>query len=407
MRIKPDNIAADVEAIAAFTDTPGAHARPTFSAPWAAAVAYVKAVAERAGCRVWTDAFGNLHARPATLPADAKAWLSGSHLDSVPTGGKFDGVTGVAAPLEILRAAHAAGRVVPLELVVFAEEEGTTFNLGMLGSRAWVGTLTAEALSSLRNKERLSPLDAGQPYGVDPARFAAAQLKRDDYRGLIEIHVEQGPAMWERDERVAVVVAVHGRRQYAVTVTGEPNHAGSTPMPYRRDALAAAAEIMLQTEQLPATLSPRSVLTVGQIGASPNAINVINGRVTFTIDFRGERDDLLARGDAEIRRHVASIADMRGVAVEIVQTEALPAMPMDEGVIAALHSAAAQADVPVTETTSGALHDAAILAPVLPTAMLFVASRGGISHNPAEFSRIEDIAAAARVLAEVVSGGPA
>jgi allantoate deiminase len=178
-------------------------------------------------------------------------------------------------------------------------------------------------------------------------------------------------------------------------------------MPYRRDALAAAAEVLLQTEQLPATLSPQSVLTVGQISASPNAINVINGRVTFTIDFRSERDDLIARGDGEIRRHLASIGEMRGVAVELIQTESLSAMPMDENVIAALRSAAARSNVPVVDTASGALHDAAVLAPILPTAMLFVASRGGISHNPDEFSRIEDITAAAGVLTTVVTEGGA
>ncbi|HEX8342031.1 MAG TPA: M20 family metallo-hydrolase [Tepidisphaeraceae bacterium] len=405
MHISADKIAAAIEAIARFTNAPAAHARPTFSRPWAEARAYVIDQAERAGCRTWTDAFGNVHARPAALPADTKAWLSGSHIDSVPTGGKYDGVVGVVVPLEILRAAHAAGVTAPLELVVFAEEEGTTFNLGMLGSRAWAGTLTAEAMAALRNKEGLSPLEAGRPFGVNPDRFAAERLKPGDYRGLIEVHVEQGPAMWERDRRVAIVTAINGRRQYSVTITGEANHAGSTPMPYRRDALAAAAEVLLQTEQLPATLSPQSVLTVGQISASPNAINVINGRVTFTIDFRSERDDLIARGDGEIRRHLASIGEMRGVAVELIQTESLSAMPMDENVVDALRSAAARSNVPVVDTTSGALHDAAVLAPILPTAMLFVASRGGISHNPDEFSRIEDITAAASVLAAVVTEG--
>jgi acetylornithine deacetylase/succinyl-diaminopimelate desuccinylase-like protein len=441
MRISEANIAADIEAIAAITDTPGVHARPTFSPAWAQARAYVLAEAEKIGCRTWTDAFGNVHLRPANLPDSAKVWLSGSHIDSVPTGGKFDGVTGVVVPLEILRAAHAAGQTMPLELVVFAEEEGTTFNLGMLGSRAWSGTLSADQLVTLRNKEGIDPLTAGKAFGVDAGRFAAELLRRDHYHGFIEVHVEQGPAMWERGERVAIVTAINGRKQYSVTIIGEPNHAGSTPMQYRKDALVGAAECVVALERLALAPSPgtpgegsgegqvstrairpngphpypllayrerepENVLTVGQITTRPNAINVIAGEVTFTIDFRSPSNTVLSRATADIETTIRAIVDRRKLNVAFHETESLPAMAMDAQVVAALRAAAARCGIAnVVETSSGALHDAAILAPIMPSAMLFVASRGGISHNPAEFSRIEDIAAAARVLAAVVNEG--
>lgn len=405
MKINPHRIAADIEAIAAFTETPGAgHSRSTFSAPWIAARDYVIAEARRAGCAHRIDAAGNIHITPVAARADEKRWLSGSHIDSVPNGGKFDGVAGIVVPLEILRAAHEANENINLELIIFAEEEGTTFNLGMLGSRTWCGTLTADQLKNLRNKHGQNFIEAGRSCGVDPTRFAADRINPNLYHGLIEVHVEQGPAMWELNQPIAIVTAINGRRQFGVRIDGEPNHAGSTPMNYRKDALAAAAECALAVEQLAPSLSPRTVATVGRFAVSPNAINVINGTVEFTIDLRSDTDEIIAAGDVTLRQKLAAICARRSVRLSITQTESLPAMPMDSAILDRLRRAARECNIanPV-ETSSGALHDAAIVAPFLPTAMLFVASKGGISHNPAEFSRIEDIALAAEVLARAVT----
>jgi hydantoinase/carbamoylase family amidase len=405
MTINPNRIAADIEAIAAFTETPGAgHSRPTFSAPWLAARDYMISEAQRAGCAHRIDAAGNIHVTPTAVRPEQKRWLSGSHIDSVPNGGKFDGVTGIVVPLEILRAAHEASENVNLELIVFAEEEGTTFNLGMLGSRTWCGTLKADQLLNLRNKHGQNYIEAGQSCGVDPARFAAERINPNLYHGLIEVHVEQGPAMWELNQPIAIVTAINGRRQYAVRIEGEPNHAGSTPMDYRKDALAAAAECALAVEHLAMSLPRQTVATVGRFAVSPNAINVINGTVEFTVDLRSDTDTVLASGDAALCENFSAICAKRSVKLGITQTESLPAMQMDAAVLDRLRRAARDCKIanPV-ETSSGALHDAAIVAPFLPTAMLFVASKDGISHNPAEFSRIEDIALAAEVLARAIA----
>ena len=405
MRTRADRIAADLDLIAGITDTPGhGSGRPTFTAFWAAARDYVIKQAEAAGCDAIIDAAGNVHIRQTTFGWDRAAWLSGSHVDSVPHGGKFDGVTGVVVPLEILRAAHEAGIVVPLELVIFAEEEGTTFNLGMLGSRAWAGTLTRDELSRLKNKQGIDPLAAGQPYGVDADKIGVDVIDPAKYHGLIEVHVEQGPAMWEKNIPVSIVTAINGRRQFRVTIHGVANHAGSTPMGYRHDALAAAAECIIGLEKFPALLSPDAVLTVGRIEASPNALNVINDRVTFTIDFRSPSNEHLDAGSRAIRQAIAAVVGRRKLTADMAETEILPAVTLDAGVVAALQTAAdriGMKDIPTT--SSGALHDAAILAPLLPTAMIFVASKDGISHNPGEESRIEDIAKAAELLAAVVT----
>lgn len=405
MKINADRIAADIDLIAGITETPGhGSSRPTFTPQWAEARDYVIAQAKKAGCDVTIDACGNVHARQITFGWDKPAWLSGSHIDSVPHGGKYDGVMGIVVPLEIFRAAADANRVVPLELIIFAEEEGTTFNLGMLGSRAWAGTLTMDQLAKLKNRDGVSPLDAGRPYGVVADKIGTDVINPQRYKGLIEVHAEQGPAMWEKNTPLAIVGAINGRRQFRVTIHGVANHAGSTPMTYRYDALAAAAECIVGLEKFPTMLSPDAVVTVGRINASPNALNVINDEVTFTVDFRSPKNEHLEVGSKAIRQAIAAIVNRRKLTAEIAETEVLPAVTLDAGVIATLKAAADKIGLPDMPTThSGALHDAAILAPLLPTAMLFVASKDGISHNPNELSRIEDIAKAAELLAAVVT----
>ncbi|MGC4033748.1 MAG: Zn-dependent hydrolase [Tepidisphaeraceae bacterium] len=405
MNINAERISRDLDAIAAITDTPGnGSGRPTFTPYWGQARDYVIAEAKQVGCDVRIDACGNVHIRQSAFGWETPAWLSGSHVDSVPHGGKFDGVTGVVVPLEIFRAAAEDKLTIPLELMIFAEEEGTTFNLGMLGSRAWAGTLSREELAKLKNKDGVDPLTAGRDYGVVPEKIGVDKLDAKNYKGLIEVHVEQGPAMWEKKIPVAIVGAINGRRQFRVTIHGVANHAGSTPMTYRYDALAAAAECIIGLERFPAMVSPEAVLTVGRIVASPNALNVINDEVTFTIDFRSPNNTHLDAGSRAIRQAIAAIVNRRKLTAEVVETEILPAVTMDAGVVTALKTAAetiGMKDVPTTY--SGVLHDAAILAPLLPTAMVFVASKDGISHNPGEESRIEDIAKAAELLAAVVT----
>jgi allantoate deiminase len=387
MPVDVARIRIDIEAIALCTRTPGAGAtRPTFSDEWAASIRYIRDQAIESGAEVRGDAAGNLHARPRSLRWDQPAWLCGSHLDTVPHGGDYDGVAGVVAALELLRVG------LPVELIVFAEEEGTTFGLGMLGSRAWSGQLGADQLADLRNEAGQSYLEAGAPFGVDPARLAVDRLQPTAYMGLIEVHIEQGPRMWNRGEPLAVVRAIAGRRQYLASVAGTANHAGSTSMRDRRDALAGAAQILTALERVALEqIGPgESVLTVGRLINHPNAINVIPDRVTFTVDWRAADDATLTRGDGEIRRIIEEVCRRRSLAHEIQLTESIAATPLDERLCDRL---ARLGNLPVT--VSGALHDSAVMAAHIPTAMLFIRSRDGVSHHPAEFSCVEDIAAAA------------
>ena len=397
MPIDPARIAADVDAIAAFSESPPSvgHSRPTFSPPWVLARDYVVARAEAAGCKHRIDAAGNVFVRPAPIGWDEKVWLSGSHLDSVPTGGKYDGVMGVAVPLEVLR-----GGPVPLELVVWAEEEGTTFGIGMIGSRLaagadgpFVGRGDDGYFHQFRNRDGQTYFEAGAPHGVRRDGLAAGRFDRGRYHGLVEVHAEQGPAMWAGDVGLAVVTAIAGRRQYKAKAMGEANHAGSTPMSYRRDALVAAA-------------GGRDGRGRDRPAARPADRG--DGRPDRLRAERGQRDPGAPSGSrptvrspdaavlAAIHDELERVAMRVPMAFNLVTTEDQPPVQLDADLCDRLAAMVGHT------TTSGALHDAAILAPLLPTAMLFVASKGGISHNPAEFSRTGDIAAAAEVLDRLV-----
>lgn len=412
MPIQVDRIAADIRAIAACTQTPGNGAtRPTFSTEWARARDYVIAEAKKIGCDARIDASGNvfmkpigLSMKPARLRAESpgaapiKTWLCGSHIDTVPNGGDYDGVAGIVVALELLRSAHEENVLLPLELVIFAEEEGPTFGLGMLGSRALVGELTAEQLGQLKNKEGQTYLEAGAPYGVIPEQIAASRLRAELNHGLIELHIEQGPGMWRRDQKLAVVTAIAGRRQYAAKVPGEANHAGATSMEDRRDALVGAAEFVMWMEETSHTISKNAVITVGRFNVLPNAINVIPSEVNFTIDFRAPSEDELKCGEQKIKGFFDWYNGHRaGGPATLVLTESIPARPMSAKMVEAFQNLGIS-----TTAVSGALHDSAVLAPHLPTVMLFVPSRDGISHNPAEFSRVEDIAQGSKAIERLV-----
>ncbi len=403
MPISVERIRADIDAIARFTESPGGADRPTFSPAWRAARDYVIDQAKLARCKVRVDAAGNVHARPESSNWDTPVWLSGSHLDSVPRGGNYDGVAGVVAPLEVVRAAAEENIAAPpLELVIFAEEEGTTFGLGMLGSRAWVGDLPAQRLAGVRNAHGGSYLEAGHLHDVRPSLLTEDAFNARHYLGFVELHIEQGPGMWNAGVSLAVVTAIAGRKQYRVTLRGVANHAGATSMADRKDALAAAAVCILQLEGLANGMGDSTVITVGRIECRPNAINVIPALVEFTIDFRSPSNEVLTDGDTQIRQRIQQACNRRGIEHAIEQTEDAPAVQMDSGLCAKLARLCGEIAHSTATAVSGALHDAAILAPHLPTAMLFVPSKDGISHNPAEFSRVEDIALAADVLRDLV-----
>lgn len=326
--------------------------------------------AEEAGLAVSIDAAGNLRAlRQASRP-DAPRLVIGSHLDTVINAGAFDGPLGVVLGLALAETAPADYE---LEIIGFSEEEGVRYGVPFIGSRAVTGTLGAALI------ERIAP--ALRDYGLDPAQLPACRLAPNT-RGYLEFHIEQGPVLDRLNLPLGIVTAIAGQTRRNVTFTGRANHAGTTPMHLRHDALTAAARWILEVER-EALATAGLVATVGRCEVEPNAANVIPGLVRATLDVRHADDAVRTAAAAKLCRDVSS---------ELVLDQ--PAVSMDAVLQRQLANAVQSAGFPVHYLPSGAGHDAMIIAPYAPSAMLFLRSPGGISHHPDETVRPEDVDAA-------------
>ena len=374
--------------LATLTDVPGETTRTFLSPAMRRANTLVAGWMEQAGLAVTQDAAGNL--RGVRNPAAPRLILA-SHLDTVRNAGAFDGPLGVILAIE---AAALADVQQGLEVIAFSEEEGVRFSAPFLGSQALVGELNQEKLQ-LKDQQGISVAQAISAYGLDPAQLLAARLS-PLATAYLEIHLEQGPVLEAAGRPLAAVSAISGQTRLRFTFSGQANHAGTTPMALRQDALAAAARFVLYVESH-AQHTPHLVATVGEISASPNLINVIPGRVTVSLDVRHTSDTIRHSSLATLLQAAQSSAGPRGVTVshEVLLEQA--AVPLDQRLTQLLVRSAAALGLDATPMPSGAGHDAMILAPHLPSAMLFVRTPGGLSHHPDESVSEPDVAAALAV----------
>ncbi len=390
------------EAIAACTEIPGEITRRYGSPALAAAMDRVAGWMADAGLVTRRDAIGNLIGHYDPDGMCGPALVIGSHLDSVPNGGRYDGPLGVLLGIEVLdRLAPDGVRLpFPVEVVAFADEEGARFHTTYLGSRAYAGTFDPHLLART-DADGVSLADACAAYGGDPGVLAAPG-SRPALLGYVEAHIEQGPMLEALDAPLAVVTAISGQSRIAVRIVGEAGHAGTVAMLLRKDALAAAAELVLAAERI-ARATPGLLATVGQLMVAPGASNVVPGDVRLTIDVRSPDDALRQSAVATLRDELAARCAARGLAHdwEIVQENA--AVPMDGDLSARLARAVGKCGLPVHRLPSGAGHDAVVMAGVCPVAMLFVRCAGGISHHPAERVSAGDVSATLSVLREFVN----
>jgi allantoate deiminase len=324
---------------------------------------------------VETDAIGNL--RGVYPGLSERRLIIGSHIDTVPNAGAFDGALGVMIGLALVDGLARQRLPFEIEVIAFSEEEGVRFAKPFLGSLALVGGLNLEGAMA----------QAVRDFGLDPERIDEAKLDASRVIGYVEFHIEQGPVLEEVDLPLAVVAAIAGQSRFAVTFTGAANHAGTTPMRMRRDALAAAAEWVLAVERT-ALVTEGLVATVGSIEALPNAGNVIAGEARVGLDVRHQADEVRLTAVKQLLDEAAEIGLRRGVGVAWSERLNQATVQMDADLIALAERA-----VPF-KMVSGAGHDAMILAAVVPSVMLFVRSPGGVSHHPDETVRAEDVAAA-------------
>jgi N-carbamoyl-L-amino-acid hydrolase len=352
-----------------------------------------------AGLEVTTDALGNVTGRYAATDPKAKTLILGSHYDTVRNAGKYDGRLGILLPLAIVERLAQDGRRLPfhIDIVAFAEEEGVRFTTGLLASSALVGAFDTGLLSRA-DQNGVTLAAALQEAGLDPNAIPSLRRRPEDLLGYLEVHIEQGPVLLEEGLPVGIVSAIAGSVRHQVTVTGFAGHAGTVPMGHRRDAAAAAAEIVLAVERRCST-APGLVGTVGQLTVPNGAPNVIPARCDLSLDIRAGEDALRDAAIADVLAEIDAIARRRNVAIAVNQKSRMPAVACSLKIQEALAAAIGRAGLPVRHLPSGAGHDAG---------MLFVrCGNGGISHNPDETVTADDVEIAARVLLDTVTNFPA
>ncbi len=396
----PERMQARIESLSRFGATPeGGVSRVAYSDADVEGRAWLTERMHDLGLEVRVDTAGNVIGRRAGRDDGLPPILFGSHIDSVPGGGNYDGNVGVVAALEVIEILneHDVETRHPLEVVSFTDEEG-----GLVGSRAMIGKLTEEAMQVVSHSG-MTVRDGIRRVGGDPDRLDLTARKPGELAAFIELHIEQGAILYEDSIDIGVVEGIVGIRWWDVTVEGMANHAGTTPMNRRNDAMVAAAELTLAINRVATELEGRQVATVGRIQASPGAPNVIPGRVTMSLEIRDLDAGKMQRVFDLIEAEADGIAAARGAAIRFEELDvASPPAPTDPRIRDVIAQAADELGLSYRRMPSGAGHDAQDLALIAPTGMIFVPSVDGISHSPREFTSAQDMANGASVLLRTV-----
>ncbi len=351
------------------------------------------------GLTVTIDAVGNVVASTNSDGASG-AVMAGSHIDTVGTGGRYDGNLGVLAGLEVIEATLAAGIELtrPLAVAFFSNEEGSRYPPDMMGSLAYVGGMSVEAVLEIEGSD---------------GTVVGEELDRIGYRGsapcpgvtphaFVELHIEQGPVLDKEDIQIGVVEGVQGISWTELTLIGQSNHAGTTPMSLRRDPMRVAAEVVVAARSIASEIGGSQVATVGSLHLHPNLVNVVPASATMTVDLRNTDEGLLQLAEEQLRVRVAAIAEDEDVRVESRSLARFEPVEFDERVVERIELLAEKTGLSTKRMPSGAGHDAQMMARICPTGMIFVPSLDGISHNPAEHTDEKDLIAGAQLLSDTM-----
>jgi N-carbamoyl-L-amino-acid hydrolase len=362
--------------------------------------AWFRREAEAIGCTVTVDELGNMFARRPGKRNDLDPIAIGSHLDTQPTGGKFDGNLGVLAGLEVLRALHESGyeTTAPLELVNWTNEEGARYAPPMLGSGVFAGVFSAEYAHARRDSSGIRLLDELERIGFKGAEKAGARR----FGAMFELHIEQGPILEDEGRTIGVVQGSQGIRWYEVTVVGQDAHTGATPMRLRKNALLGAARVIDRVDAIAHEHAPDARGSVGMIENRPNSRNVIPGEVLFAVDLRHPEESVLDVMETKFRAALKATLEPLKLTWHEMRVFDSPAVKFSPELIDCVRVGAAKAGYSSRDLVSGAGHDATYVARVAPATMIFVPCEGGISHNEAESTSFDDCAAGAQVLLNAV-----
>ncbi len=399
-----ERIDSDIETLAGpeYTRSEEAIRRYAYTPEYRATVDYFVRELETLGFEISYDPVGTLVAR--NRPRGEKVFGVGSHCDSNRNGGKYDGTMGVVTALEVCRLNAELGLELPLQLISFLEEEGSGFGQMLLGSRITAQRVTEEDL-----REHFRAIDDGRPFwdhavaaGYEPERWRDSLSILESLAGWIELHIEQARVLQDTGNRIGVVSAIAGYVHADIWVDGRADHAGATPMDFRLDVAPTAAQIVLEVERLARQAGDGTVGTVGEIELEPGIINVVPGKARLSLDTRGVVEEGFRSVAREIESFARETAARNGLRATYRQRQTLPATPLDERIVGALEAAARATGEPFMVMPSGAAHDTMCVADHVPSAMVFVPCRDGISHSPLEDAAAADAALAAEIILNAI-----
>lgn len=370
-----------------------------------AALHYMIELMKAEGMDVRVDAIGNVIGRLEGTDPELPAVACGSHIDTVYDGGKYDGVVGVVAGLEVIRMLNEENIKTkhPIELIIFACEESARFGVATIGSKAMTGRINNEGLSKLKDRDGISFFDALQSQGITVHQLAEVERDKSEIHVFYELHVEQGMVLEHEKMQIGVVSGIAAPTRFEITIKGQAAHSGATPMWLRRDAFTAAAEIVLLVEESAKSEALNgTVATVGSSQVFPNAMNVVPGEVVLQVDIRGIFKASKDKVVKELKRKIVEVERRRGL--EIDKTELTDEMPIKlaQDVVESIKTRCKQLELNFLEMPSGAGHDAMNMAHICPTGMIFIPSKDGISHNKNEYTSIEDIGTGVQLLKEEI-----
>jgi len=399
-----DRIAAEIDTLSGpdFTLSDEAIRRYAYTEPYRRTLDHFTGALEALDFDVYEDPVGTLVAR--NRPAGEPVFGIGSHCDSNRNGGRYDGTMGVVTALEVCRLNAELGLDLPLQLISFLEEEGSGFGQMLLGSRIMLERVTEEEL-----RETFLAVDDGRSFwehaedaGYEPARWRECGRVLDDLTGWIEMHIEQARVLQDTGNRIGIVSAIAGYVHADVRIRGRGDHAGATPMDLRLDPTLPLAETIVELERLARAAGGGTVGTVGELEADPGLINAIAAEVRLSLDIRGPDDDRFQGVARDIGAFATVAAERRGMTADVTPRQTLAATRLDPGVVAALEEASAATGEPAMTMHSGAAHDTMCVAARVPSAMVFVPCRDGISHHPAEHAEPADAALAAEIMLNAI-----
>jgi len=395
-----ERIEKQINDLSEFTSTPGeGTTRLTYSKEDLLTRNYIKNKMLEYGLTVKEDGFGNIFGKLEGTLKDAPSVLLGSHFDSVPNGGAYDGPAGVIVALEVaaLFAENQLTPKYPLEIVALIEEEGARFGGGLMGSRGIVGTLSEESFKNLKDKDGITTIKAMSKIGLD---FSLPKRRNpNSIKAFLELHIEQGPILEEKNISIGVVEAIVGLTQFEVTIEGKAGHAGTTPMDRRTDALVAAAQIISQIPNFAIEEGEGTVITTGRLDVLPNGANVIPNKVVFSVDIRSSKEEHINNVIKRMKELIESYHE-QGIHTTAEQLLYMPPKVLSNEIKALLKDKSSDLEIPYCSIDSGAGHDAMVFSDVTDVGMLFVPSKAGLSHCPEEWSDARHLANGVQIFYE-------